>query len=1262
MFIFGLITRKDRRLRRPTLLSCFVLTMLLGALSFTARDVFAQRTPSQSDPPVASLISISAPDANGVVTIDGAAGAVPAVAQVVIRNLFTEQLVYVNAGFNGSFSAKMFGPAGTPFWISTAREIPGALRNLPGSLPGGPGTIVRASEMTLATRPLTNLVIDADLSDWAAYPQASTDGAFALLNNESFYVGVRGSELLDAFASARLTFTITPAATYTVDLRPDRLNTVLVRQTSAARRDRGDFAANLSFQAVALEARFPAAIIDSSFETAVLTSLTLFDANGGELSTLTFNQPVLRVNEFDGPAYEAGGLRGSDAQRFFASGAVAQGASYWYADGRITSLTREPGDELAVELDVTLLTPTLPLEVNGLSFAGELSLQPVNVATTYTNNGWSNVLTPSGLAIDNLSGDLVLGTAAVDWARVVRQPDRLLFSLRFSTTLPSDLPADLYVPLFKGTVITPNGTVLPWAANSVLGQGTSLSTAASLTRLPLVINVGGVESTRLPMALFYDDPSEGSRGVLSSEDTGSIALSNRVRFDSPNYILPPGQYPVEPYLPNLMPNAYDFSLSPLIPFLFPSGRIRAQITRPDGAVENLGSLPILQNRLSTDELNERTRFGAQSPVDTYRLTTLQSALISYDFGAYGDYSVAMSANVEDIYGNSFTGGGTYSVTIAELLDLTPGVLPGTPFEVGDAFYPGVHLLPGYAADVTVTLHLYPLDGSDVVEQKFSGQANKHGHFAPADGAHFRFETPGQYVVDYEARFTDASGKLWAASMRSAGVVGSPSNALVAHGRRGLASYVPSAGEPRPAWFNTRQYPPSRGSAFIPSLLYAPYHRGDIAYYADSLTSGILPSLQVQDTAGNYAEWLRGTVPDYVSLSGETLTEAERRAALPLLTVLGGASTPYGPTLMPELIVNQAYSYFSAVRPGVTTRQFIQGGTLGSGLPLYWDAEDPLNRQIGAGFGGERPDDFTFLFGGTVVNNAEAGINEASVYAALGVVMREGDPLGPRVYPPYRGEAGGPDGGPLFTVRGIPYETFLVPTGTLPGQVANRGEMLVIAGQTAPTLHNRLNVTVTAPDGTTHTFEGLTNAIGYFYDPATALSLDQVGIWTVHVAVSPAGANSAGVPEPPLPVGSVIGALNNQFYVYVADPEAEPLTWNRNGDIDVPIPAGAPFNFTVNLPQGLQDVRVFRTTTMPGVILDDGRIANTPGTASYQFNPAGLAQEFLNLEANGRGSGASASDVVTITIAVSGTNANGDIQMATRTFYVLHDRIISAEGE
>lgn len=1233
----------------------FVLLLALLAIHPPAGAQTITRG-QQGVPPIASLISVSQPDARGIVTVSGQAGAVFPNAQVAVRNLYTGETVYTTAGITGSFNVTLYGPSTTPFWISAAPNIPPALRNVPGSLPGGPGTIINGGQQDTAfvDATVTRLVIDADLRDWDEYPSATLNpDVFALTNDVSLYLAIRDDDLNTPFAEARLNFNVS-GAVYDLRVFPGRTRSISVTQITPTRRDRGEFAANVAFGDGVLELRTSARALGDSVTGVTLVSLRLLDESGAELVNRAYAQPVPKVNEIDGVVYPGGRL-GSDARRFYVAGPL--GASYWAANGRSSRLRPAPGDEVTLELDVTFFAPDLPLETGELRFSGELSLQPVFVAGADANNGWSNVRTISGLAVDNLRGDVALGRAESAWDRVIRYSDRIVFGLRFVVTLPADLPPGVYVPLFDGFLTTQDGITQTWAESALFGGARPGMTR---TRLPVVWNIGAVETQRLPWALFYDDPSDGSRGILPVDvaegdlpDDG--VLSNRVRFNSPTYILPPGSYPVEPYLLNVTPNSYTLSAPPLIPFLYPGGRLTADITRPDGTAESLGSVPVLQSRLSTDALDERTRWGAQSPVNVYRLTTLVSQYTGYNFDQYGEYRIDLTGTAEDFWGNRYAGGGIYRLLIAEPLDLTPGVLPGTPFEVGDRFYPGVTLAPALPAEVTVTLNIHPLDGSPVVTQTVTGRANRYGYFMPGDRAAFDISAPGEYVVDYEARYTDSEGRLWAASLRGAGVIARPDGDFIARGRRGLDGAALASDDARPAWYTLRSYLNDRS---VTPRLNMPYHAGDIAYYTDTPTSGIRPIMQVQDTASRYTDWLRGTIPGFVSSGGQDIETLARRSALPLVPVLGGAESPYQPALFPQLMVNQAYGYVSVVTPGVSVRQFVHGSDADL-LPLWWDASDPLNRQIGAGADGLRVRDYAFMFGGAVIRNAEAGVQDSAIYAALSVVIPDNDPYGVRVFPPYQDAGGGMDAGALLRLRGRDYTLFFHPTGTLPGQALVVGDTLSIAGQVAPTLPSRVAVQITSPSGAVTTFDGLTNAIGYFYQPQDNLTVREVGVWRVRITATPAGMSSIGEPEPPLPSGGVPGAISDEYVVYVTQTNAESLRWNRGGDINDRIPPASLINFTLTVPPGWTNVTAYRTLTMPGYILDDGALRSiTP--AAYQYSPPQIALEFP-LEATGRGDGNAASRVVTLTFAITGTDSEGRRQIATRTFTIMHDRLYSFEG-
>lgn len=1239
-------------------------TLLFASLALSG--VLAQNAqPQFGDPPVAALISVSAPDPDGLVTVSGAPGAVFPASQVAIRNLYTEDTVYVQAGVTGTFTATLYGPGNTPFWISAAQRIPNELRDRPGSLPGGPGTIIYGPfPETASSSVVTQIRVDGDLSDWQtryAGAQLLPQPVYALVNQDALLIGFSGDDIPTSYSQMVLTFTL-DGALYTLALDPRLQQLALLRRIQPREADLGTLAVGAAQQDNTVEARVPFLPINpnnTAIEVATLERIQFLGADGAEVLNLPVEQPLpILDGERSGAAHPDSAL-GEDFTRFTVSGPVAQGAGVWQARGRVKTLDLQPGDTLLLELDVTLNAAQLPADLVGLKMLGQLGLQPVigpegtqAAGGLNSNNGWSNLLTPGGLPVINLTGDVVLGEAAAPPATIVRQDNRLIFGLEFTLELPDDLPAGRYVPVFQGFGQVADGEPFAWETNNLFGAGTGIS-RLPVTRLPLVLTVGAVDSARLLWTLFQDMPSAGSRGVLADEDRAAYGLSNRVRFDAPTYILPrvagadgePIVYPIEPYLLNQLPNAYDTTAAPLVPFLFPGGRLSARVTRPDGVVDNLGSAPIVQNRLSTSALDERAVFGAQSPVDVYRLTTLNPLFTSYVFAAYGEYRIELTGNAEDTWGNRYDGGGTYRVLVAEPLELLPGVLPGTPFEVGNVFYPGLRILPGGEADVTITARIYPLDGSSVIERVITGTANRYGYFYAPDGA-FTFETPGEYVVDYEARYTDSQGKLWAASLRSAGVIASPGAALVARGERGLGGVE---AELRPAWFVLNRYLTFTTGGDNWRLNY-PYHTGDVVWVAPN--NPFNPVIQVQDRQGDYAAWLQNTLPDGTTPAGLTLQQAAAEDELPV-GMVARPDDPYGVALLPERIANDAYFYISAVRPDVAARQFVAGGREG-GLPLYWDWNDPYNSQAGTGISGSREGDYVFLYGGAVVRNAEADISDTSIYAALAITIAPDDPLGARVFPPYRGASGTSDG-TLLVLKDEPVKMFFHPTGIQPGQTLTLGDTLAVAGQVAPTLPSTVAVTVTSPDGQARQFAGTANAIGYYYDPANDLVVDEAGVWTVDITVQHAGQTSAGPVEPPLPIGGVLGTAGGRFEVYVLPGDAPSLNWN-DGPADESIPAGFPYNFNVRIPADWRDVQIYHTVTTPGYVLDMGPLRSGGTGFSYQYNPTNLSRVFPNLENNGQGDGAQASDIVTVTLVVTGTDANGRPQIQSRSFTIRHDRL------
>ena len=929
------------------LLKLFALMAILSLTLVVAAQTETQLKPG--DPPVAALIQVSPPDSAGMVTITGAPGAVFPSAQVAVRNLYTGDVVYVQAGITGTFTATIFGAGNTPFWISPATNIPNNLRDRPGSLPGGPGTIIYGPfpQAPAQIGLITQLMVDGEINDWATYAdiglmKADDPMVYALVNLDLLYIAIDGANPPDDYAQMVLQFSL-DGSLYSLTLDPRQQQPAMLQRVNPLPADLGALPA-AAVQGTAIEVRIPVASINPGNPTIDVATLESIDFVGGDntsLLSIGVQQNIPIVNESDG-IVRLDSQMGEDFTRFTIAGTVASGVSHWTARGRINSLGLNPGDELVIEMDVTLTAPDLASGLVGLSLGGDLYLQPLagpdgeqSTGGLGSNNGWSDALTPSGLGIINLRGDFKLAETIVAPAQIIRRGNDLLFPMTFEVTLPDDLPNGMYVPILQGFGRVSDGDLFLWTDNSILATAKG-SLEQEMSRLPVVVNVGAVTTNRMLWTLFQDNPSNGSRGLIASEDEDNYALSNRVHFNSPTYILPPYEgatdkpiaYPIEPYILNELPNLYSISAAPLIPFFFPGGRLSARITSPDGEVDDLGSSAIFQNQLSTVALDEGTLFGQESPVDVYRLTTLNKSFTNYVFTQYGEYKIDLTGNLEDVWGNQYEGGGTYTVLIAQLMNVLPGVLPGTPFEVGNTFNPGLHITPGAPADVTVTARIYPLNGGAVVEHVVEGQADIAGYFH-ADG--FTFDTPGEYVVDYEVRYTDAEGRLWAGSLRGAGVIANPDSSIIAHGERGLDNYQTDL---RPSWYNTRQYSPNSSN---PRLNY-PYHTGDVAWINQGSDGQLKPIIQVQDVGGAYTDWLFANDPDLTEY-GTSLQRMSVMDELPVASVNTNGSAGI-------------YSYISTVMPGLSVRQFVQGG-LDGGLPTYWDADDPLNGQPGTGITGMR---------------------------------------------------------------------------------------------------------------------------------------------------------------------------------------------------------------------------------------------------------------------------------------------------------------------
>ncbi len=897
---------------------------------------------------------------------------------------------------------------------------------------------------------------------------------------------------------------------------------------------------------------------------------------------------------------------GSTRTPFAVGGQVAYGATSWSAEGSIEKLRYAPNENLAVQLNVRLSIPNTVDPSLLFIMRGQLALLPIYRAdgTPLANAGagWSTLLTKTGLPIETVPSLIYLGDS--NSVQAQRTGDMLTFTLTFNTPLPADLPAGLYVPIVTGQAQIADSDWFDWYANRIFSTDGIGREATSASRLPLFITIGEVAPPSMVWSLFQDAGADGANGLLSTTTQAlfPVALSNRVQFSPPTLILPPGTYPLEPYLPMQLANQSGEIAAPLLPLQFPGGEYGVSITRPDGQIDRISTQPFQQMALPT--LADRARYGSDTPQGMVRLTTLDPLLSNYPLNLYGAYDLNVTGFVSDFIGQRYTGSGAYRVLVAESLEMQPFVLPGTPFVEGDVFAPGVRLLPAVPADVTVTLRFFPLGRPDVLTQTITGKASRYGIFYSPQT--FQFAGAGEYSVDYEARYTDEQGRLWAASLRGASVVASADSGLIVHGRRGIADY---ARDPQ-AWFDTTFYP--EDAPDLPDILNFPYFSGDIAFIPDNGNSGMQPVLTLQDIYGEYTAALRQNASDF-SQDGQSLDWLITTDSLPVYAA-------------PDSV-----AYISAVRPDVGIRQLVTD-TFGWQLPLEWTNADPLNQQLGAGSEGNRVGDYMFLFGGVVTPD------DAATYAALAVVVPEDDSA--RVYPPFAA--------PLFTVRDEPVSMFFHPTGTRPGQIFNVGEIISVMGQVAPPLAADVRVKVTAPSGIVREWSGRANHTGYFYVPPGDFAADEPGVWNVDITQVYSGATSAEVLMPPYPQSST------QYAFYVTN-EAESLFANLGND--APVNAGQPLGFILQVPAEWREVQAHYTVATTSYVLDSGALPVTSGRMDYTYSPASLARIFPNLETSG-GVGASSSDVVVLTFAMTGVDGGGVVRTRTKLFVVLHDRLVA----
>ena len=919
------------------------------------------------------------------------------------------------------------------------------------------------------------------------------------------------------------------------------------------------------------------------------------------------------------------------------------GLPAWTFQGSLTTQTLAPGDPLRVRGTVRVDSPALQgvdaLQVNtSLEFERLSATEGSSILRR--NTFASTFLTPTGLPIerDGRWGGSLGHYREVPLVKTASTRAEAEVELTF--TLPPDLPAGYYRP-FLGFGF-PDMSVENPPSRSVTrmihGAGRSSESEAYLP----IIRVGNPAPPRLYWSLLLNTLSNGSRGVIAEEDADRFGVALRTPTQSKTFVIPrlsatsgqPLTYRLEPFVPTVGIENNGVPLDPpRIPFRFPSGSLTVRIRQPDGTERVLGPAPFAQFRLkgAVDEEGGDIGAGSGHITDAYQLTTLDPRF-EVTFRQDGLHLITVEGTIDDIWGNTWSGGGTYEVHVARVLALDTAVLPGTHFEVGDEFNPGVVVSPPIMAEVEVRMQIAPTsDVGQLEERVIRGRTNRFGYFQPA-GNTVVFDQPGEYRVDITATGHDAQGQLWMGSRTWGGVVAPVNPTIVAHGRRGIDAQDTIG----PQWFFFDQLLWNGETVHVPF----PFQSGDVTWVGDTEdVNSSLPLVTFHDPSRQLTELLSQRA-DGVPLGFGPGSFAER-------VVVGEAplfpSRPDGldPHLDPTKVDLWAYSYRSVQRPLVRVREELGEENIPN---PYWRFDDQYAKQIGVGVHGDLPGEFKFQYGAAVLYGPTLAQSHYAIYGSLFVLIPDDDPLGTRTFPPFQGNGGGPSGGPLFTLKGEDIDLFIHLTGVRPGSVLETGNTFALVGAIGPTLPAKVAYTVTAPDGRPRTFSGQANEIGYYYESEDNFIVDQPGRYTVDLRVTYDGRTSAGQVTEPLPQGDVLGTARGRFSVYVVSPYSAPL------EVDLPahdfLTAPADFTVTATAPTGVRLTGGHITALMPGVVLEDGSLPVEANGLTYNYDPVGLAAEvpILDVERDGV---PVAADVVTVSLFEEGRDSTGQPNYAAR---------------
>ena len=893
----------------------------------------------------------------------------------------------------------------------------------------------------------------------------------------------------------------------------------------------------------------------------------------------------------------------------FGGGGRGPGDGYvWIVEGNISKIEFESNDNATIGGEISILTDSsiLPNEI-GYNIMGQMIADENGLQVGPGNLFFSNIFTGTGLPIvpgsqnSNFFNDNC-GQKQLDWKQV-KEKSVSSFECEMNIDTPwlkTGSPIGTYIIWFNVHFPEKMNDIENDEKLLVFGRMGPQNMVAVA-----IVTVGSPKPMKLMTTLLADHLQEGARGgILSREDVTKTGISS-LTITHHNPVIPrvdpygdSYRYRLDPYAPLLGVTDRAPAAVPFIEFDFANSQIEIDVKRPDGDTDIIGPIALSAYGVKTPILpgNNSISGGGGHIGEIPQLLGFENGL-AYKFPLDGDYVLKLSGYVSDRNGYKFEINGTYDLTVANSLDIETELLPGTPFEIGNHLPIGLHIYPKVPANINFTVT--HVDDANVVSlHEYEGVANGFGYW-DGDGKFFSFQQSGEYKIHVEAQHFDKDGRLWVGRMVYGGVIATEDAPIIVHGIRGPDDFESI---PPPWGFGSdfesgghHQFPFFTGDILWGIEDAEPNREAEDMGPGDSVITGLsfqaLNEHPLVIRAINQANQVVGGSVD--------IDELKEAGEIPLTTITELDQDNIGVT---------AYSYNSAQRPGVRVRETIQRGDVGKS---YWRFNDAYHMQSGnSPHEGDRPGEFKFLYGGAVIRDEKLKEGVFGIYGSGWVLLNRNDPQGSRFMPPFQGNAGGPNGGPLFNIHGRDIDMFFVPLGVRPGAILETGDIFKMAGPVMPTLNSRVHYTVISPDGTSRVFEDIANSVGYYYNPSHDFPVDKPGLWTVELSVMHDGMTSAGPVQEPYPTGGPLTPDGRTFTFVVIDEKTHIL--NIGSDLVKTKSSNwyggiRQARFGSVVPEKLDSSTVQIIVSIPGIVLLNKELVVENGMVDWLLNGRELNQ-------------------------------------------------------